>query len=79
MVESEINVKTDSKWFKYLIEKKSYLPSEALRKIEHDKARDIPPPYTDYSLNIRQNWWFYGTMSAIGLSILYLRFKGAPK
>ncbi len=76
MVDTEINVKTDSKWFKYLIEKKSYLPSEALRKIEHDKLRNIPPEMPrEFSLNLRENWWSYTAFGLIGFGILYLRFR----
>ncbi len=76
----EINEKTDAKWFEYLLERE-YLPKEAIRKIESDKRRGIEPPKMPYefSSSVRENWWAIGAFGAIGLAILYLRFKGAPK
>ncbi len=76
MVETEVNPKTDSKWFKYLIEKRDFLPSEALRKIEHDKSRGIPPEMPrEFSSSVRENWWFVASMGLIFGGILYLRFR----
>ncbi len=75
MVETEIDVRKDQKWFSYLIDKKGFLPSEAVRKIEHDKARNIEAPKTsffDVDLNLREDWWFWGSLGIIAGGIIYI-------
>ncbi len=79
-METSVDIKTDSKYFKYLLNK-GFLPQEAIKKIESDKRRGIEPPKMPYefSLNMRENWWAYGALGAIGLTILYLRFRNSAR